>query len=78
MTGGSSERKDVLLASINLPTPKQSASRKGKEKAETSVSSESDEASKKSRQLEELPAGHVGEMLILYGYEGLFEKLWVD
>ncbi|GMI76629.1 hypothetical protein like AT5G09380 [Hibiscus trionum] len=49
---------------INLPTPKQSVSRKGKEKAETSVSSETDGALKKGRQLEELPAGHVGKMLV--------------
>ncbi|KAK8583730.1 hypothetical protein V6N13_109126 [Hibiscus sabdariffa] len=49
---------------INLPTPKPSGSRKGKEKAESSVSSERDGALKKGRQLEELPAGRVGKMLV--------------
>ncbi|GMI95362.1 hypothetical protein like AT5G09380 [Hibiscus trionum] len=49
---------------INLPIPKQSASRKGKEKVEKSVSSERAAALKNSRRLEELPAGHVGKMLV--------------
>ncbi|KAE8694501.1 DNA binding protein, putative isoform 2 [Hibiscus syriacus] len=49
---------------VNLPLPKQSASRKGKEEAEKSVSSERAVGLTKGQRFEELPAGHVGKMLV--------------
>ncbi|KAE8675519.1 hypothetical protein F3Y22_tig00111662pilonHSYRG00057 [Hibiscus syriacus] len=52
---------------VNLPLPKQSASRKGKEKVEKSVSLERAVGLTKGQQLEELPAGHVGKMLVYKG-----------
>ncbi|XVF54943.1 hypothetical protein PTKIN_Ptkin05aG0221500 [Pterospermum kingtungense] len=47
-----------------LPIPKRSASTKGKEKAENSVSSERFGALDKGYQFEELPAGCMGKMLV--------------
>lgn len=47
-----------------LPIPKQSASTKGKEKAESSVSSERFGALDKVCQFEEMPAGCIGKMLV--------------
>ncbi|KAF4351517.1 hypothetical protein F8388_000296 [Cannabis sativa] len=47
-----------------LPTVKQSASIKGKEKIGSSISSPGPSASSKGAKLEELPKGHVGKMLV--------------
>ncbi|TYJ25415.1 hypothetical protein E1A91_A07G048700v1 [Gossypium mustelinum] len=48
----------------NLPRIKQPVSKKGKEKAEHSVSSDRFGALKKGCRLEELPEGYVGKMLV--------------
>lgn len=48
----------------NLPRIKQPVSKKGKEKAEHSVSSDRFGSLKKGCRLEELPEGYVGKMLV--------------
>ncbi|XWS51582.1 hypothetical protein CRYUN_Cryun12cG0189100 [Craigia yunnanensis] len=61
---GEKEKMFFFQLPNKLPILKRSASTKGKEKAENSVSSERFGALKKGCQLEELPAGYMGKMLV--------------
>ncbi|XVE56405.1 hypothetical protein DITRI_Ditri04bG0006200 [Diplodiscus trichospermus] len=61
---GEREKLFFFQLPASLPVLKQSASTKGKEKAESSVSSERFGASNTGHKLEELPGGYMGKILV--------------